>query len=89
MRTAIGVGVLTFYVVLLLAGAQDIWAQRLDIGLEAILWTFRTLLLALPLALGWFTWKVCHDLQAGLHSEHEGDLAELPVASNETMAAEA
>ena len=86
MRTAIGVGVLTFYSVLLLAGGQDIWAQKLDVGLSSVLWTFRILLVVLPVVFGWLSWKVCRDLQAGHHSEHEADLAEPPVASNETMA---
>ncbi len=86
MRTAIGVAVLTFYSVLLLAGGQDIWAQKLDVGLSSVLWTFRILLVVLPVLLGWLSWKVCRDLQAGHHSEHEADLAEPPVASNETMA---
>ena len=39
--TALGVGVLAFYAVLLLGGAQDIWAQKLDVSLTAVLWTFR------------------------------------------------
>jgi ubiquinol-cytochrome c reductase cytochrome b subunit len=86
MRTAIGVAVLSFYSVLLLAGGQDIWAQKLDVGLSSVLWTFRILLVVLPVLLGWLSWKVCRDLQAGHHSEHEAERAEPPVASNETMA---
>ena len=76
MRTVIGVAVLTFYSVLLLAGGQDIWAQKLDVGLSSVLWTFRILLVVLPVLLGWLSWKLCRDLQAGHHSEHEADLAE-------------
>ncbi len=83
MRTALGVGVLTFYAVLLLAGAQDIWAQKLDVSLTAVLWTFRILLFTLPVLLGALTWKVCRDLQAGHHSERREEIAELPVASND------
>src|SRR5205807_2332620 len=33
VRTAIGVGVLTFYIVLVVAGAQDIIAQKLGVGI--------------------------------------------------------
>ena len=36
MRTALGVGVLAFYVVLLLAGAQDIFAQHLDVSILTV-----------------------------------------------------
>ena len=38
--------------VLLLAGAQDILAQHLDVGLSSVLWTFRILLVVLPVLLG-------------------------------------
>jgi ubiquinol-cytochrome c reductase cytochrome b subunit len=83
IRTALGVVVLTFYSVLLLAGAQDIWSQELNVSLSAVLWTFRILVFVLPAVLGLFTWKVCHDLRAGRHAEHEEARAELPVAVNQ------
>ena len=83
MRTAIGVGVLTFYRDLLLAGAQDLWSQHLGISLDVVLWTFRVLVFALPVVLALFTWKLCHDLEAGRHAEHEEARAELPIAPYE------
>jgi ubiquinol-cytochrome c reductase cytochrome b subunit len=83
VRSAIGVGVLSFYVVLLLAGGQDIWAQTFDVSLTAVLWTFRIALVVLPVVLGLFTWKLCHDLRIGRHAEHEEALAELPIGPNE------
>jgi ubiquinol-cytochrome c reductase cytochrome b subunit len=64
-RTTLGVAVLTFYVVLFLAGGQDIYAQKLGVSLEVVLWTLRVTLFALPVMLGAFTWKLCSDLLAG------------------------
>jgi quinol---cytochrome-c reductase cytochrome b subunit len=83
MRTAIGVGVLTFYSVLLLAGGQDIWAETFGISLTAVVWTFRVLVLALPPVFGWFAWKLCRDLRAGGHAEEEERRAEPPIGPNE------
>jgi ubiquinol-cytochrome c reductase cytochrome b subunit len=85
VHSAIGVGVLTFYAVLLLAGGQDIWSQRLGVSLTAVLWTFRILLVTLPLVLAAFTWKLCHDLRRGGHGERQEERAELPVASNDLV----
>jgi len=64
MPTAIGTGVLTFYVVLTVAGAQDIIAQKLGVSIPPVTWTLRVLLLALPLAAAALANKLCHDLQA-------------------------
>jgi ubiquinol-cytochrome c reductase cytochrome b subunit len=83
VRTAIGVGVLTFYAVLLFAGAQDLWSQHLGISLDVVLWTFRVLVVVLPVVLALFTWKLCHDLEAGRHAAHEEAQAELPIAPAE------
>ena len=62
LRTAIGVGVLTFYVVLLVAGGQDVIAQKLGVSIEPVTWTLRGLVIGLPLVLALFSWKLCHDL---------------------------
>ena len=43
-------------------------------------------MLLLPVVLGLFTWKLCRDLRAGRHAEHEESLAELPVGPNEAPA---
>ncbi len=52
VRTAIGAAVLTFYIVLFVAGSQDIIAQKLDASIETVLWTLRILAIVLPLAVG-------------------------------------
>jgi ubiquinol-cytochrome c reductase cytochrome b subunit len=65
VRTAIGVGVLTFYLVLFVAGSQDIVAQTLGVSIPAVTWAFRLLLVVLPLLTASIAWRVAHDLSAG------------------------
>jgi ubiquinol-cytochrome c reductase cytochrome b subunit len=62
LRTAIGVGVLTFYVVLLVAGAQDLYAQWFNLSINTVTRTLQVLVFALPLALALLTWRLCRDL---------------------------
>jgi ubiquinol-cytochrome c reductase cytochrome b subunit len=62
VRTAIGTGVLTFYIVLFGAGSQDIFAQHLNAPIPEVDQTFRILLLVAPVAVAALTWKWCHDL---------------------------
>jgi ubiquinol-cytochrome c reductase cytochrome b subunit len=64
LRTAIGTGVLTFYVVLFGAGSQDIFAQHLNASIPDVNQTFRVLLLVAPLVVAAVTWKWCRDLRA-------------------------
>ena len=63
-RTALGAGVLTFYVVLFLAGGQDIYAQKLGVSIAPVTWTLRAALVLLPLAVAAFASKLCSDLAA-------------------------
>ncbi len=62
VRTAIGVGVLAFYVVLTVAGGQDIFAQHLHVAIGPVTWTLRIALLVVPLLAAALTFRVCHDL---------------------------
>jgi ubiquinol-cytochrome c reductase cytochrome b subunit len=64
VRTAIGVGVLTFYVVLLVAGAQDLVAQWLKVSIISVTHTLQVLVFVVPIAAGVFTWRLCRDLRA-------------------------
>jgi ubiquinol-cytochrome c reductase cytochrome b subunit len=64
LRTAIGVGVLTFYVVLLVAGAQDLIAQWLQVSIISVTRTLQVLVFVLPLIAALFTWRLCRDLRA-------------------------
>jgi ubiquinol-cytochrome c reductase cytochrome b subunit len=83
LRTALGVVVLTFYAVLLLAGGQDIWSQQLGVSLSSVLWTFRVAVFVLPVVLGAFAWKLCRDLERHRHAARVEEAAEPPVAPNE------
>jgi ubiquinol-cytochrome c reductase cytochrome b subunit len=64
VRTAIGVGVLTFNVVLFVGGSQDIIAQKLNWPIDRVLFTLRVLLVVLPLTFGAFAWRLASDLRA-------------------------
>ncbi len=64
-RTALGVGVLTFYAVLFVAGSQDVIASWLDLSVNAVTWVLRTLLLVLPVATGAIAFSWCRGLAAG------------------------
>ena len=67
VRTAVGAGVLTFYVVLTVAGGQDILAQKLGVSIPPVTWTLRVLVLTLPLAVALLAHRLCRDLQAAVH----------------------
>jgi ubiquinol-cytochrome c reductase cytochrome b subunit len=64
VRTPFGMGVLTFYVVLFVAGSQDIVAQKLHAGIPTVTWTLRIMVIALPLVTAAIARKLCHDLTA-------------------------
>ncbi len=55
---------LTFYVVLLVAGAQDLIAQELEVSIIVVTRTLQVLVFLLPLAAAWLTWRICRDLGA-------------------------
>ena len=75
VRTAIGAGVISFYVVLTLAGGQDIIAQKLNLSISTVVWTLRGLLVALPLGVALLTHRVCRDLAGAERLEHEKEEA--------------
>ncbi|MCU1501486.1 MAG: cytochrome b/b6 domain protein [Ilumatobacteraceae bacterium] len=61
-RTALGVAVLTFYVVLFIGGGQDIISQKLHIALDTVTVLLRILLIVAPIAIGALAWRLCRDL---------------------------
>jgi ubiquinol-cytochrome c reductase cytochrome b subunit len=61
-RTALGVVVLSFYVVLFIGGGQDIISQKFHIGLDTVTLVLRIMLVAVPAGMGVLTWKLCRDL---------------------------
>ena len=83
VRTAIGVGGLTFGAVLTLAGSQDLMAEWLDAPVSTVTTVLRVVLLAAPPLAGLVAWRICHELA---EAEPLADFAtggEPPVGPNE------
>jgi ubiquinol-cytochrome c reductase cytochrome b subunit len=79
VRTGIGVGVLTFYIVLLVAGGDDIVAEVLGVSIYSVVDTLRVLVIVLPIATALFTWKLCRDIRASGHVEEAEERTEPPI----------
>src|SRR5439155_23245561 len=56
VRTAIGIGGLGFFLVLVAAGSNDVLAKIAGVSVGAITWAFRILAVTLPFVLGLATW---------------------------------
>ncbi len=69
-RTAIGAMSLSFYVVLLLAGGNDILATTFHLSIQQLIWTFRIALFVVPPIVYYVTKRLCIALQ---RSESEVD----------------
>ncbi|HET6832906.1 MAG TPA: ubiquinol-cytochrome c reductase cytochrome b subunit [Acidimicrobiales bacterium] len=76
VRTALGAATLSFYVICFVGGAADVLASTFGLSVNAILWTFRVLVLAVPPVVAWVTYRLCKELSA-----RDG----LPTASPVTM----
>jgi ubiquinol-cytochrome c reductase cytochrome b subunit len=63
-RTAIGVAVLAFYVVLFFAGGNDVIAARFDLSVNAVTYVFRVLVFVLPVISGIVAYRLCRELAA-------------------------
>jgi ubiquinol-cytochrome c reductase cytochrome b subunit len=63
VRTGLGVMSLTFYMILVISGANDIVADTFHLSLQAITWTTRTLLIVAPPLAFWITKRICIGLQ--------------------------
>jgi hypothetical protein len=71
VRTAIGAGVLAYYIVLLYAGSQDNHAQHLGVSIPPVTNAFRVGVFVVPLLVALVTRKICHDLQGATALERE------------------
>jgi hypothetical protein len=83
MRTAFGAAVLTFYVVLFVAGSQDVIAQKLGVSIEPVTVALRVLVLVLPVVVAVVTYAVCHDLAQDKPLDEAREEGEPPVAPAE------
>ena len=73
VRTAIGAMSLTFYVILWLAGGNDIIATTLNLSINQLTWSFRVGLIVLPPLAYWATKRICLGLQRSDHDlAHHG-----------------
>ena len=56
---------LTFYVVLFIAGSSDIGAQKFVVAIPTFTRVLQVLVIVLPVVTGLLTWKICRDLTGG------------------------
>src|SRR5579875_578797 len=63
VRTAIGVASITFYIVFMLEGANDLIADHLDIPLYTVTWIARFAWFLGPIIAYWLTKRICLGLQ--------------------------
>jgi ubiquinol-cytochrome c reductase cytochrome b subunit len=75
VRTAFGITALSFFVLLQVAGSNDLLAHRLDASVATISWTFRIVVPVVPLLLGYFTYRLMTALQVSATER----FAELPL----------
>jgi ubiquinol-cytochrome c reductase cytochrome b subunit len=62
LRTAFGVGTVTFYTVLFVAGSSDIGAQKFVVAIPTFTRALQVLVIVLPIVAALITWKICRDL---------------------------
>ena len=72
VRTALGAATITFYLILFLGGAADVIASTFGLSVNAILWTFRFIVLLAPPLVGWLTYQLCKELSARGRSHASG-----------------
>jgi ubiquinol-cytochrome c reductase cytochrome b subunit len=82
-RTALGVMSLATWLMLLAAGANDIFATKFHLSINAITWTFRILIFAVPPLVYIVTKRICLGLQRRdrelvLHGKETGRIVRLP-----------
>ena len=82
-RTALGAMCLTFFVVLVLSGGNDVIAEKFHISLNATTWAGRIGLLLLPPLAYYLTYRLClglqqHDREVLAHGVETGIIRRLP-----------
>jgi ubiquinol-cytochrome c reductase cytochrome b subunit len=82
-RTALGTMSISFYVLLLIGGGNDIIATHFDLSINAITWTIRVLLVVVPPIVFVLTRRTCLGLQRRdrnklLHGYETGTIMRMP-----------
>ena len=76
-RTALGVAALTFYVVLFVAGSNDLLAKWFNVPVDAVTWVLRVMVLALPVLTG----LLAHRAMTAYASSGASRFSKVPLAS--------
>jgi ubiquinol-cytochrome c reductase cytochrome b subunit len=64
-RTAAGATMLALIFMVFAASSTDVLANFFHLSLNAVLWFFRIAVVAVPIIVGWATWKICLEMQEG------------------------
>ncbi|RFU22524.1 cytochrome bc1 complex cytochrome b subunit [Geodermatophilus marinus] len=83
VRTSLGTMAITFYVVLMISGGNDVVADKFDISLNAMTWIGRIGLIILPPIVYVITYRIClglqkHDREVLEHGIETGVIRRLP-----------
>jgi ubiquinol-cytochrome c reductase cytochrome b subunit len=83
VRTSLGAMGLTFYLWLMVAGGNDVIAEKFDISLNAMTWIGRIGVIILPPIAYWITYRIClglqqHDREVLEHGIETGVIRRLP-----------
>jgi ubiquinol-cytochrome c reductase cytochrome b subunit len=83
VRTSLGVMGLTFYLVLMISGGNDVIAEKFDISLNAMIWVGRIGMMVLPPIAYVVTYRIClglqqHDREVLEHGIETGVIRRLP-----------
>jgi ubiquinol-cytochrome c reductase cytochrome b subunit len=76
VRSGIGAGGIAFFVVLMLAGSNDVLAKFLQVEVDTLNNVLKVLVFVAPVVAGFATWWICRDL---------GDRGERPIAEPERV----
>lgn len=86
-RTAFGLAALSFLSVLFFAGSQDLIAIALDVPLQNVTYTLRTLAITLPPVVGWVACRVAVSMrEGGTRPRGESAFTELQAESEQEPA---
>jgi ubiquinol-cytochrome c reductase cytochrome b subunit len=80
VRTALGVAALSFYIVMFLAGGQDVIAETFGLSVNAVLRSFQGAALLAPPVSGWIAYRLCKELAArdGLPTASQVRVRDIP-----------
>ena len=83
VRTALGMMAITFFLVLLISGGNDVIAYTLNLDINAFIWVARIALLLLPPLAYYLTYRIClglqrHDRELLDHGIETGIIRRLP-----------